>query len=812
MLVLGTASGQNTDILPPVLTSYSVDPSTADVLAGPVEVTITAGVSDSGTGVKLVTGLAVNPVFATQETCVGELTDGDEFDGTYECVLVLPEESALGVWVLTILLTDEADNFSLATGNVLTAFGAPSSITVIALIPAPTATPDSYSTPEDVQLVGSSVLANDQDATEAILASPPEHGTLALSADGTFTYDPDPEFSGSDLFRYVGKDDTRTTDTTDVSIDVVAVNDLPLAPDTSLAVQEDQTATLTFPSQDVEGESVSYRVTGQPSSGQASFAGAVFSYTPNADFEGQDEVRYVASDGVEDAPEARIAITVGGLNDGPAASVDAYTLDEDTALLVSAGEGVLANDTDVDGDALTAQLLDRPLFGALVLNPDGSFEYQPQPDFHGEDGFTYRATDANTESPAVSVRLIIAPVNDAPVASAAQASVAAGESVTLTLTASDVDGDALSYFVQAPGPQKGSLQLAGNLATYTATAGSSGEDVVAYRVFDGQLYSTPAEILITIGGVNQAPVTQADSYATREDQVLEVSAASGVLANDTDPDGQPLSTSLESRPSHGSLIIDADGGFQYTPAKDFHGQDSFTYVATDGNASVVGTVSVQVLPVNDPPHPGQVVAPGPGATLILSGDPSGAIEIRWARALDPEGDPVEYRWVVADDVLKVLFASPWLTSTSFETTVGELGAALTAGGIDRGSVVQGFQWLEVSDGEAETTSSPIEITLFRGAITGAESDSELPADLGVSVAPQPVSGIGRVALELPTAGAASVRVLDLLGRSVARIHDGYLAAGTHYLNLDLSSLGAGAYLLVFDAAERRLTKPILLIK
>ena len=106
---------------------------------------------------------------------------------------------------------------------------------------------------------------------------------------------------------------------------------------------------------------------------------------------------------------------------------------------------------------------------------------------------------------------------------------------------------------------------------------------------------------ITVTAVNDAPVAADDAYSTAEDTALTV-AAPGVLGNDTDPDGDPLTAVLVSGPSHGTLTLNADGSFTYTPAANFNGTDSFTYRASDGTAdSNLATVTITVTAVNDAP-------------------------------------------------------------------------------------------------------------------------------------------------------------------------------------------------------------------
>src|SRR5439155_10629535 len=108
-------------------------------------------------------------------------------------------------------------------------------------------------------------------------------------------------------------------------------------------------------------------------------------------------------------------------------------------------------------------------------------------------------------------------------------------------------------------------------------------------------------VSITVTAVNDAPVAVNDSYTTAEDTTLNV-AAPGVLANDGDVDGDPLTAILISGPTHGTLTSNSDGSFTYTPALNYNGTDSFTYKANDGTAdSGVATVTIAVTAVNDAP-------------------------------------------------------------------------------------------------------------------------------------------------------------------------------------------------------------------
>src|SRR5204863_3584651 len=149
-------------------------------------------------------------------------------------------------------------------------------------------------------------------------------------------------------------------------------------------------------------------------------------------------------------------------NDAPVARDDAYQTAEDTPLVLPA-RGVLANDTDVDGDLLAAALVAGPQHGVLALNPDGAFSYTPAADYNGPDVFTYRAGDGQSLSAVATVTVTITPVNDAPVAR--DDAYQTAEDTPLVLPArgllandTDADGDTLTALL-VTGPQHGGVAL-----------------------------------------------------------------------------------------------------------------------------------------------------------------------------------------------------------------------------------------------------------------------------------------------------------------------------------------------------------------
>src|SRR2546425_6037606 len=145
-----------------------------------------------------------------------------------------------------------------------------------------------------------------------------------------------------------------------------------------------------------------------------------------------------------------------------------------------------------------------------------------------------------------------------------------------------------------------SVEGNGNFS-YTPAANYNGPDSFTYKANDGQADSGIATVSITITGVNDAPVALNDTYSTAEDTTLNV-AALGVLANDTDVDGDPLRAVLVSQPTHGSLTLNGNGSFSYTPAANYNGPDSFTYKANDAQAdSAIPQALTNIGCGNDPP-------------------------------------------------------------------------------------------------------------------------------------------------------------------------------------------------------------------
>jgi hypothetical protein len=129
--------------------------------------------------------------------------------------------------------------------------------------------------------------------------------------------------------------------------------------------------------------------------------------------------------------------------------------------------------------------------------------------------------------------------------------------------------------------------------TYVPVSSYGGSDTFTYRATDGVNTSSPATVTITIPA-NRAPTPTNDSYAVTMNSTLTMTAP-GVLANDTDPDGDSLQALLASGPGHGVLSLSSNGGFVYAPTAGYTGPDSFTYRANDGlTNSSLATVTLSI--------------------------------------------------------------------------------------------------------------------------------------------------------------------------------------------------------------------------
>jgi autotransporter-associated beta strand protein/parallel beta-helix repeat protein len=361
--------------------------------------------------------------------------------------------------------------------------------------------------------------------------------------------------------------------------------------------------TLTVPAatgvlaNDPDNETLTAAEVAGPSHGTLTLnADGSFSYVPATNFHGTDSFTYQAADGAVTSNIAMVTLTVVDTT-VPVANPDAYSTSENATLTVPASTGVLANDTDADNDTLTAALVSGPSHGMLTLNADGSFSYVPTTNFHGNDSFTYTASDgtntSNTATVTLTVTNIIIPVANPDAYSTPENTVLTVPAATGVL-ANDTGNTPLTA-IQVSGPSHGNLVFNANGSfSYTPATNFHGTDSFTYKASDGANTSNTATVTLTVVDT-VVPVANADSYNLLENGTLMVSAATGVLANDTDANNDTLTAILVGGPSHGTLTLNPDGSFTYVAAAKFNGKDSFSYQASDGtNVSNTATVTLTV--------------------------------------------------------------------------------------------------------------------------------------------------------------------------------------------------------------------------
>jgi VCBS repeat-containing protein len=526
-----------------------------------------------------------------------------------------PEAGFVGTASFTYKVSDDGSFLS----NLATA-----SIDVTANEP-PVASDDTFATPKDTILTidAPGLLANDSDPNDDPLvvsgvAAPglPANGTIeadTLNADGSFRYLARPGFVGTDSFTYTVSDGGLTdVGTVTITVTDPTMNTPPVAVDDSYTIAKDTVLTVDAPGllandTDANGDKLFLAVVGGEVNGTIDSAptDGSFSFTPNTHFAGTATFTYQIDDDAVRSNTATVTITVTGEpNEPPVANDDAYTVAQDTTLTVAA-PGLLANDSDPNGDKLFLAVVGSEVNGTIDSAPtDGSFAFTPNAGFVGTATFIYQIDDDAVRSAEATVTItVIDPAGNQPPV-AVDDSYSTPQDTPLTVDTahgllandSDPDGDTLTA-EGIEGLAHGTLDLAEDGSfVYTPDPGFVGTEDFGYDATDGTAFDEGG-VTITVNAAptepNAPPTGHADKYKAVQDKPLTVDAATGVLANDSDPDGDRMKAQLIAATGHGSLSLNSDGSFTYTPEEGFKGKDQFTYCPSDG-VSCGAPVSVQI--------------------------------------------------------------------------------------------------------------------------------------------------------------------------------------------------------------------------
>jgi CshA-type fibril repeat protein len=567
---------------------------------------------------------------------------------------------------ISYLVTDGAG--ATATGQL--------AITVTAVNDAPVALDDQATTPEDTVLSGN-VKSNDSDVdgntttvsqftvggqtySPGQTANIANVGSLQLNADGSYTFTPAANYNGAfSAVTYTINDGNGGTATANLAINITAVNDAPVASnDTDTTPQGTAKSgdILTGADTDVDGNSLTltqFTIGGvtYPAGTTASIPGVgtlvinadgTYTFTPIATYVGAvPTVTYTLSDGNGGTSNGTFILTVTDVPEPPVATDDIKSAGKNTVVTGN----LVGNDSDPESNTLTiasysingvtgpftlGSTITIPNVGTMRVNSDGSYVFTPLPIYSGSvPVLTYTVSDGNggTDTGALSITVI--DTNTPPIAT--NDPVAATEdtprSGNVLSNDSDPNGDALTVVSFVVGsttypagatatiPNVGTITLAANGAfTFTPFTNYNGTvPAINYTITDGLGGVATAALNITVAAVNDDPIAvNDDNISGPEDSPI----TGNVLANDSDPDGTPITVSQFSVggttypagttatiSGKGSLVINADGSFTFTPLANYFGPvPTITYTALDVNgATATATLGLTVSPVNDPP-------------------------------------------------------------------------------------------------------------------------------------------------------------------------------------------------------------------
>ncbi|MFO1351233.1 MAG: Ig-like domain-containing protein [Gammaproteobacteria bacterium] len=397
---------------------------------------------------------------------------------------------------------------------------------------APTATPQSLSTPEDSALtITLSGTDPEADPLTFALASAPAHGTLSAitpvnATRASVTYTPNPNFNGADPFTFTVSDASATSAPAPVAITVSPVNDPPSASAQNLVTARDTALALTLSGTDPDNDPLTFAIATNPTNGTLSGTPPALTYTPHTGFTGTDRFTFTANDGVLTSAPATVTLTVGGGNAPPVANGQSVSTLEDTAA------GIVLTGSDPNSDPLTFAVVTPPTHGTLSGSAP-TLTYTPSADFNGSDSFTFTVNDGTVASPPATVTITVTAVNDAPSASAQTLSTPEDSALTITLTGADPEASPLTFAI-ATAPGNGTLGAITPVnatrasVVYTPALNVTGPDSFTFTVNDGALTSAPAPVTITVGAAADAPVVDLNGPGAGLDFAASFSEAAAV--------------------------------------------------------------------------------------------------------------------------------------------------------------------------------------------------------------------------------------------------------------------------------------------
>ncbi|MFW2587405.1 Ig-like domain-containing protein [Sagittula sp. SSi028] len=518
-------------------------------------------------------------------------------------------------------------------------------------------------TPVSIDAVGNDTDADGDPLTVSEITTV-TNGTAEVDpVTGNVVFTPTPGFTGEATIAYTVSDGQGGTDQGEIS---VIVSD-PADPNTPpVAIDDDATTDNETPvvidavgnDTDADGDPLVVTELGTVTNGTAEIDPATGNviFTPDPDFVGEALVEYTVSDGQGGTDRGFITIDVTDpINTAPTAVDDADTTPVDTPVSIDA----VGNDTDPEGDTLTVQSIDGVTNGTAEIDPvTGNVIFTPDAGFVGEGTVDYTVSDGNggTDTATITITVTDDPINTAPTAVDDADTTPVDTPVSIDAVGNDTDPEGDTLTVQSiDGVTNGTAEIdpvTGNVI-FTPDAGFVGEGTVDYTVSDGNGGTDTATITITVTDDNSAPEAIDDAYETGPNAPLTLTP----LANDSDPDGDPLTITSITQPDNGTAELDpTTGEILYTPNPEFTGVDTLEYTIDDGEGGTdtatitigvgtanggLGVIDTDVFPVDpalqpldpldgldedaDPTDDLDTVTGTSGADLISTGDDADVI-------------------------------------------------------------------------------------------------------------------------------------------------------------------------------------------
>ncbi len=455
------------------------------------------------------------------------------------------------------------------------------------------------------------------------------HGTVLINTNGSFTYTPTAGYIGSDSFSFKVNDGFVYSADALVSVQVTApVNHAPVATSVTIGVALNTQYVGTLSGTDADGDTLTFAAGSTAAShGTVQIASnGTFTYTPNTGYLGSDAFSFKVNDGTVNSADGLISIQVStGVNHPPVATATSIH-----TVLNTTYSGILTG-TDADGNSLTfAAGSTAAAHGIVVINPAGNFTYTPNTGYVGTDSFSFKVNDGTVNSADATVAVQVTASNTPPVATATSIHVVFSTPYSGTLTGTDVDGDPLTFSLGSTFAAHGTVQITSiGTFTYTPATNYIGSDSFSFKVNDGTVNSADALVSVQVAGpVNHAPIANPANIS-----VVLNTLYSGTLTG-SDADGNVLTfTAGSTSAAHGTVVINTNGGFTYTPNTGYTGSDSFSFKVNDGTTnSADATISVQVAPANTAP-----VATPASINVVLNTQYFGALN-----GTDADGDTLTF--------------------------------------------------------------------------------------------------------------------------------------------------------------------------